>query len=41
MAEYHDAETLAAEIYPSGVVMGVSYKRMIQELFDEVNYNKV
>lgn len=32
--EYHDAKTLAAEIYPSGLVLGVSYKRMIQELFD-------
>jgi hypothetical protein len=35
--EYHDAKTLASEIYISGVVIGISYKRMIQELFDEVN----
>lgn len=31
---YHDAEALAREITPSGIVLGVSYKKMIQELFD-------
>lgn len=35
--EYHNPARLSNEIYPCGIVMGVSYKRMIQELFDNVN----
>lgn len=34
--EIHDARTLAAEIYPSGVVLGESYDSMMQQLQREV-----
>jgi hypothetical protein len=33
--EYHDPKTLAAEIYPSGVVLGESYATMIDQLNKE------
>ena len=33
--ELHAPKTLAAEIYPSGVVLGESYKSMIQQLNGE------
>ena len=33
--ELHDARTLAAEIYPDGQALGLSYAGMIQEFFDE------
>lgn len=35
--DMHDARTLAAEIYPNGVVLGDSYKQMIQQLIDETH----
>lgn len=34
--ELHDPKTLAAEIYPSGVVLGESYNTMIEQLNKDV-----